>query len=190
MVNFRGIPSGNQVVGLRQRPGLNHTAIAGKSFVPTPVTVGIVTGYSLPVSNQTNDDEWLYFKHSVPRRWDQVSDPTFSVHCALASAQAASAKKFKLNFDWQHLGAGIVVPATLHAVPIETDTLASALQYTIYKVDFTIDYDIDGAGSELKAGETLVGRLCRIAASATEITGEVIILDWWLNYWRGFYGGA
>jgi len=177
-------------VGLRQRPGLNHTAIAGKTFVPTPVTVGIITGYSLPVSNQTDDNEWLYFKHSVPRRWDQVSDPSFVVHCALASAQPAGARKFKLNFNWQHFGAGMVVPAGLHAVPVETDTLASALQYTIYKVTFPIDYDADGAGAELKAGETISGRLCRIAASSAEITGEVIILDWYLNYWRGYYGGA
>lgn len=190
MSNYRGVPSGDQVVGLRQRPGLNHTAIAGKLFVPTPVNIGILTGYSLPISNQTDDNEWLYFKHSVPRRWDQKSNPTFVVHCAIGTANGVNAKKFQLNFNWEHFAIGAVVPATLNAVPVPVDVAANAPQYTSYKLEFAIDYDIDGAGNELKAGETIAGRLCRIAAPSAEITGEVIILDWYLNYWRGYYGGA
>lgn len=185
MANYRTIPSGDSVVGLRQRPGLNHTAIAGKSFVPTPVSVGIISGYSLPVTNGA-DDEWLNFKHSVPRRWDQKSNFTFNVMCYLASANTN--KKFQLNLAWEHFGAGDVVPATSNAVPIETDT-GTAAQYTAFLVSFPIDYDIDGA-DVIVPGDTIVGRLSRIAASSLEISGEVVIADWYFNYWRGFYGGS
>jgi uncharacterized protein YegL len=77
---------------------------------------------------------------------------------------------------------------TTHTVTTET-SIVTASQYTVYKVDFTIDYDID-TPNVIVAGDTLVGKLFRVAASSLEITGEVIILDWWINYWRGFYGGS
>ena len=188
-MNFKYIPSagrGSQIVGLRQRPGLNHSAIAGRSFVPTPVWVGICSGYSLPITNGSDYEE-LTFKHSVPRRWDQASDITFSVHCAIDTANTD--KKFKLNFAWEHFSTGDIIPATSNNVPIEQSIVGAAAQYKSYKIDFTIDYDID-VGDAIVPGDTLVGKLTRIAASSAEITGEVIIIDWWLNYWRGYYGGA
>jgi hypothetical protein len=187
-MNYKYIPSkslGSQIVGLRQRPELDQTAISGNSFLPTHVTIGITSGYSLPVSNGS-DKEVLSFNHSVPRRWDQASDITFSTICALDTANAS--KKFKLRLDWESYGAGDVLPVTTHTVTTET-SIVTASQYTVYKVDFTIDYDID-TPNVIVAGDTLVGKLFRVAASSLEITGEVIILDWWINYWRGFYGGS
>jgi len=47
---------------------------------------------------------------------------------------------------------------------------------------FTIDYDIDGVGSEIAARDMLTGRLRRIAATTSEITGEILMLNWTLVY--------
>ena len=42
---------------------------------------------------------------------------------------------------------------------------------------FTIDYDIDGAGNEIAAGEILGGRLRRVSVTGTEVDNEIIVLD-------------
>ena len=173
------------MIKLRQRPDLDITTIVGQSFVPTTVFVGIIPCFSLPVTSGS-DYEWLTFTHSVPRRWDRKSNPIFSVVCAIASAN--NAKKFKLNLAWEHFTPGDVTPATSNPVPIEITTGNDA-QYESYLVEFPIDFDIDG-GDPILPGDELDGRLSRLAASTAEITGEVLITNWHIDYYRGFYGGA
>ena len=173
------------MIKLRQRPDLDITTIVGQSFVPTLVWIGKTSGFSLPVTNES-DHEWLTLTHSVPRRWDRKSDICLGVLCAINTANTN--KKFQLRFDWEHFTVGDVVPATSNPVPVEITTGTDA-QYKSYVAEFTIDYDIDG-GDLILAGDELSGRPSRIAATENEIAGEVIIIDYWLGYYRGYYGGA
>lgn len=127
-----------------------------------------------------------FFNHSVPRRWDGVSNPTVVARVYLDTANTS--KNFQLRLAWEHNKVGEVVAATSNDVdtPVETGT---ASQYKAFDVSFEIDYDIDGAGNEVVPGDQLALRLYRIAAPSNEIAGEVVVMSAYIDYWRGFYGG-
>ena len=172
---------------LRQRPQINFARIALQTR-PTPVDVGIYTTYSLPISNFGADDEYILFTHSVPRRWNGASDILYGITTAIADAN--SSKKFSIRLDWEHFSSGSVIPATFNSCSCEITVGTSAAQYTTYPATFTIDYDIDGAGNEIKAGDILAGRVGRVAASETEASGEILVFGHYLDYRRDKIGSS
>jgi len=128
---------------------------------PTTVERGVVKGFSLPVYN--NDDEELFFASHIPQRWDGESDIYIHVHCYLAGAEDDHA--FRLQITWEHYKPHTngIIPNTSNEVEVETLTGALAAQFKSFEVDFVIDYDIDGGGSEITVGEELAFRLIRVA---------------------------
>ena len=97
---------------------------------------------------------------------------------------------FKLQFSWEHASITGAIAATTNDVAVQTEVLtARAAQYSTYMVSFTINYDVDGVGSEIAVGEILGGRLRRVAATGTEVTAEIMVLDWVIEYQIDkFYG--
>lgn len=165
---------------LTLRPEINLDEIK-KQEVPDQVQVGVVFGYSMPVWEADSHEE-LFFRENVPGRWDGVSDIIFHILVALASAQPAATRYFKYALDWNQVGDDDVVPLAVHNVVVEQTVPASTAQYTTYELTFTIDYNVDG-GDPVIMHDLLAGRLRRIAATTgTEITGEVIVLDWHSHY--------
>ena len=139
---------------------------------PTIVARGVSKGYSLPIFN--SDDEEVFMCDCVPRVWDGVSNPNFALGAYLDTANTG--KNFKLQMSWEHYNPdGDVVSTTSNDVEVETAT-GTAAQYKSFQVEFPIDYDVDGAGNELKPYERLCMRLRRIAASENEITGEIVVV--------------
>ena len=59
--------------------------------------------------------------------------------------------------------------------------LFRSTQNATYEVTFTLDYNVDG-GDVVVAHDLLSGRLRRVAASGSEATGEIIVLDWHTHY--------
>jgi len=161
------------------RPEINIDEIK-KQLVPTQVQAGVFFGYSLPI--YAADNEELYFRTDVPGRWTEEDDIIFHVKCCLDQAEDVG-DEFRLQFSWEHAPYPGILPATSNDVEVETTLVAGRVApYDQYEVTFTIDYDIDGAGSEIKFHELLGGRLRRVAAAGDEIDGEIIILDWHLHY--------
>jgi len=177
------VTSGSQKVGLRQRPTLEISRVLG-SGKPSIVYRGIFRGFSLPI--YASDNQELFFNHSVPRRWDGESNPVVVSRVYLDTANTN--KKFQMRLAWQRNGVGNVVPNTSYNVDTVVDT-GTAAQYKSFDVSFEIDYDIAGAGNEIKAGDHLALRLYRIAAPSDEISGNVVVLNVYIDYKRGFYGG-
>jgi len=174
---------------IRLRPELDSNEIRVNNK-PDEVTIGegwLYKGYSLPIWNDAaNVNEELYFKENVPRRWDEASDIIVSVVAALDTANTA--KNFRLQLEWEHFARNGVVPQTLNTADLVEKATGTAAQYQSFICDFTIQYDIDGAGNEIKEGEVLTARLRRVGASADEITGKVVILDWYVEYIRDKLG--
>ncbi len=163
------IVSGSQTSMWEEHPHLDFTRIIGNAK-PTKVTRGIIEGYSLPIYN--SDDEELYLLDGVPNYYSEAADIFIHVHCYLDTANTG--KNFKLQIEWEHYTIGTdIVPATVNTITVETAT-GTASQYQSYEIDFTIDYDIDG-GDTIAIGDEVALRVRRIAASANEITGEVVI---------------
>jgi len=170
------VGSAKRILTLRAELDQAKTAGTGK---PTQVSIGIFQGFSLPIHGA---DEELFFRENVPGRWDEASDIVFHVKVALSGAEDVG-DKFQLRLSWEHAVEEEVVPVTSNDVDVETTVLAGrAAQYDEYEIEFTIDYNIDGAGNEIKMHELLGSRLIRIAATANEIAGEVIVLDWHTHY--------
>lgn len=160
---------------LTLRPIMNMAEM-GKNEKPTVITVGIWQMFSLPIwAAPADSDEQLVYELRVPYRWDGVSDFAVPFHVALGAGEDVG-DKFKLQLSWEHDPCGGIIPATSNPLEVETTVLAGRnAQFDCYEISFTIDYDIDGAGNEIVAGELLGGRLRRVAASASEITGEVLV---------------
>ena len=169
------------------RPEINVNEIK-KQAVPDQVQVGVAFGYSMPVYSA--DHEELYLSQHVLHRWDEASDITAKVFVCLADAEDVG-DKLKFQLSWEHTTQTGAVPATSNDVEVEQIILTGRIaQYSIYVLTFTIDYDIDGVGNEIKAGETLNARLRRIASGAPAISNEVIVLDWVTEYQINKFGSA
>jgi len=147
---------------------------------PTQVTIGVFKGYSFPIF--AADDEQLFFREVVPGRWDGTSDIKFHALVCVAVNEDVD-DRFQFRFSWEHIAIGSITPITSNDVDVEQIVLVGRnAQYNLYELVFTIDYDIDGAGNEIQAHELLAATLYRIAATASEIAGEVILLDWHTVY--------
>lgn len=156
-------------VYIELRPSLDFATLIALGK-PTVVYRGVVRGYSMPV--YAADNEELFFTECVPQRWDAISDILVHVHGYLDTAN--DTKNFQLQLAWEHFTPGTdVVPNTSNTVPVETPTGVAA-QYQSFKVEFTVDYDID-TPDNVSWDDNLSFRLRRIAASANEIAGEFVV---------------
>jgi len=164
---------------LSVRPQTSYSSIIGQGK-PTAVSLGAYTGFSLPVYN--SDSEELFFKvSSVPGRWDGASDIVFSARCALAGAEDVG-DKFQLQLSWANKActSGVISSSTTD-VPVETTVLADrAAQYSVYNVEFTIDWD--GPNPDIAVGDELAFRLRQIAASGSQVSNEIIVCSVLVTY--------
>ena len=164
---------------LTLRAEMDYTAQIAQSK-PTQVSIGVFKGYSFPI--YAADNEELFFRETIPERWDGVSDIVFHVKVALADAEDVG-DSFKFQFSWEHAVEEEAVSATSNNVEVEQAVLTGRnAQYDEYVLTFTIDYDIDGAGNEIKAHELMAARLRRIDASDPDVTNEIIVLNWHTHY--------
>jgi hypothetical protein len=161
------------------RAGIDYVAQIAHAK-PTQVTVGLAKGYSMPI--YADDNEELFFSSKVPYRWDSISNISFRIFVAIAAAEDVG-DKFKFQFSWENNIYGEPIKTTIKDVEIEQAILVDRNeQYDIYLMIFDIDYDAYGVGNEITSLNIINGRLRRIAAAEPQITGEVIILDWYMVY--------
>ena len=156
------------------RPNLVDQRIKISDDKPTEIVRGCNLGYSFPVYN--SDSEELFFKMRIPSRWDGSTDPQFGICCSLVAGEDVG-DKFKFQLEWQTTTKGNVMGSTTSNCVSEQTVLAdrNAANDT-YFVFFTLD--VSDATNAIIAGDMLQGRLRRIAASSSPITGEVIVWDW------------
>ena len=161
------------------RAGIDYVAQIAHAK-PTQVTVGLAKGYSMPI--YAADNEELFFSSKVPYRWDLISNISFRTFVAISAAEDVG-DKFKFQFSWENNIYGEPIKTTIKDVEIEQAVLVDRNeQYDIYLMIFDIDYDAYGVGNEITSLNIINGRLRRIAAAEPQITGEVIILDWYMVY--------
>lgn len=158
---------------LTLRPEINIDEIK-KQDTPTQVQVGAFFGYSLPIYN--NDNEELWFRKMIPGRWNGISNIQFHVMVAL-SAEEDVGDKFKLQLSWNKSAHSAVIPVTFNDIVKETIVLTGRnSQYDVYNLYFEIPY------TGISTDELFAARLRRIAASSLEVSNEIIILCWYMDF--------
>lgn len=163
---------------LSMRPFIELGNIAVK-VKPTIVVRGANSGYSLPIWNgTTNVDEQLFVSEYIAGRWDGASNITLSIIGYLDTAEDVG-DDFALQVSWANksTGSGVFPSATTDVVVetnIETDRAA---QYSIYKVEFPIDWDFNDP--DIVASDLFSARIRRVAITAgagkAEISGEFVV---------------
>ena len=162
---------------LTLRPDLDFSTVTAQGK-PTRITYGAYQGYSLPIYAA---DEELFFNINVPGRWDGASDITLDVLVCLSQIEDIN-DDFNLQCSWANSEIGEPILNTTTDVPVETNLSAGRVAaYDTYEIKFTIDYDAD-AGNHIIWHDDLALRLRRLAVAGTEITGEVIVLDYHLHF--------
>lgn len=162
---------------LNLRPDLDFSKITAQGK-PTQVVYGAFLGYSLPLYAA---DEELFFSINTPGRWDGGSDVIIHILIALSGAEDVN-DDFKLQVSWEHADIGEPIENTTHDVEVETNLVAGRVAaYDTYQVDFTLDYDVD-TPDILQAHDLIAMRLRRVAVAGTEINGEVIVLDYHMEF--------
>ena len=162
---------------LAVRPDLDYTVITAQGK-PTQVVVGVFHGYSMPVYAA---GEELFFNLNVPGRWDEASDIIVHMVVALSNAEDVG-DYFKFQLSWEHLTEGDVIPATSHDVPVEQIVLTDRnAQYSTYELIFTLDYDVDNP-DDVADHDDLGIRLRRIDATNPDVTNEIIVLDYHVEF--------
>lgn len=166
---------------LAVRPDLDYTVITAQGK-PAQVVIGVFHGYSMPIWNDAaNSDEQLFFNLNVPGRWDEASDIIVHLLVALSGAEDVN-DNFNFQLSWEHLTEGDVVPATSHDVEVEQAVLAARnAQYSTYELQFTLDYDVDDP-DDVADHDDLSMRLRRIDATNPDVTNEIIVLDYHVEF--------
>jgi hypothetical protein len=166
------------VARLSMRPTLiaNKIVKVGPDYYikPTQVDYGASSGYSMPI--YASDDEEIYFNELIAGRWDEASDIIVSVVGYLSAGEDVG-DDFALQLSWANKSTSSgVFPSTTTDVEVRTniDTSRNA-QYSIYKVDFTIDWD--NGTPDILSSDIFCGRLRRIAVGGgyTEMSGEFVV---------------
>ena len=169
------MPGGNR---LTLRPQLYSGRVGGVAK-PTFVTLGAYAGYSFPIYN--NDDEELLFRESIPGRWDGASNINAYAVVMLSAAEDVG-DKFKFQLSWaSHVtGSGALASAVTDVGTSQTVATSRSAQYSIYLLTFAIDYTVPTP--DLAPGDHFGGRIRRIAAAATQVSNEIILLDFYMTY--------
>lgn len=161
------------------RPTLDFGRILGVTK-PTPVYLpapnGLFQGYSLPI--YSSDDEELSYRTKIPERWDGYTNPHAIFYTCLTGAEDVG-DKFKFQFDANAVQCdnGDVLPTTPTNYYNETTIIEGKNnQYNIYCIDFELN------ATNITPGDMAAGRLRRIAASANEVTNEIAVLYFMLEF--------
>ena len=158
---------------LSMRPFIEIGKIAQNSK-PTIVQRGATAGYSLPIYN--SDQEELYISEYIAGRWDGASNITLSIIGYLSSAEDVN-DDFSLQVSWMNksTSSGVVQDTTTDVVVETNIDTGRAAQYSIYKVDFAIDWDFNDP--DILASDYFAARIRRIAVGGgkVEMSGEFVI---------------
>jgi hypothetical protein len=152
-------------------------------IVPTMVDRGAATGYSLPIYSAGNDEE-IFFSEYIAGRWDGASDIVCSVIGYIDTAET-DGDDFALQLSWANKAiTGGTWPSATNDVVVETDLPSPRnAQFSIFKVNFTIDWDLPA--TDVTSADFFAGRLRRIAVSgggAVEMAGEFVVLAVVVSY--------
>lgn len=178
-INSTGVVTlvGSAKRSLNLRPDLDFSKITAQGK-PTQIVYGAFLGYSLPTYAA---DEELFFSINTPGRWDGASDILVHVLVALSGGEDVD-DDFRLQISWEHADVGEPIENTTHDVEVETNLLAGRVDpCDTYQVDFTLDYDVD-APDILETHDLIAMRLRRVAVAGTEIDGEIIVLDYHMEF--------
>ena len=169
------MPGGNR---LTLRPQLYAGRVGGVAK-PTFVTLGAYAGYSFPVYN--NDNEELFFRESIPGRWDGASNIN-AYAVVMLSAYEDVGDKFQFQLSWaSHVtGSGALASAVAIVVKSQTVETGRSAKYSIYVLTFAVNYTVPTP--DLAAGDHFGGRIRRIAAAAPQVSNEIILLDFYMTY--------
>ena len=157
--------------------------VAGKTTTPqkpTPVFYGAYGGYSFPIYN--NDNEELFWRLTIPGRWDGSTDIEYKLYVCLA-AEETTGDDFRFQLSWSNTtGTTGVINTTTVDVTADGDCSAGhTAAYSVFILTFTIDVSA-GPITPVAAGHVLTGRIRRIASGGTEVSDEIIILDHTLDF--------
>ena len=132
------------------------------------VSRGVYNGFSLPI--YAADNEELFTCDCMKYQWDGTTDPIIYLGGWLTDANNAKKFNLQVSVSTADFVSNDVVPATTTDYTVETTT-GNWAAYTSFKVQVTIDASAIG----LAVGQPLAIRIRRLAASADEIAGEVVI---------------
>jgi hypothetical protein len=156
--------------------------LADYFIIPTMVDYAATTGYSFPLYAVGNDEE-IYFNEYIAGRWDGASDIEVCVIGYLSAAEDAN-DDFNLQLSWANKSTSTgIFPATTTDVEVVTNIdNARKAQYSIYKVCFPIDWNLNDP--DILVNDLFAARLRRIAVGAgnTEMAGEFVVLSVIITY--------
>lgn len=157
------------------RPTLDFGRILGVTK-PTPFYRGVYQGYSMPI--YANDDEELTYRTKIPDRWDGITNPRAIFYsCLLGDEDVGDTFKFQFDGSSVECDNGDILPSLTTEYFSET-TVAEGKnnQYNIYCFDFELNAE------NIKPGDLAAGRLRRIASSGTEVTNEIGVMYFMLEF--------
>lgn len=157
------------------RPSLDYGRIVGTTK-PSRFYYGVYQGVSMPIYN--NDDEEIYYRTKVPDRWDGVTNPRAIFYSCLMGGEDVG-DKFKFQFDGNAIQCDTtdVLPSTPTEYFSETTILEGKnSQYNIYCFNFELNAE------NITNGDLAAGRLRRISSTGTEVSNEIGILYFMIEY--------
>lgn len=158
---------------LSMRPFIEIGRIA-QNTKPTIVQRGASSGYSLPIYN--SDNEELFISEYIEGRWNGASNITLSIIGYIDTDEDVN-DDFALQVSWinKSTSSGILPATTTDVTTVTNIETDRNVQYSIYKVDFAIDWDLNDP--DIVASDYFAARIRRVAVGSgnVEMSGEFVI---------------
>ena len=146
------MPGGNR---LTLRPQLYAGRVGGVTK-PTFVVLGAYAGYSFPI--YASDDEELFFRESIPGRWDGASNINAYAVVMLSAAEDVGDKfQFRLSWASHVTGSGALASAVTDVRTSQTVAAGCSAQYSVYLLTFAVDYTVPTPDQTLPQATTSAG---------------------------------
>ncbi len=158
---------------LSMRPFIEIGKIA-QNNKPTIIQRGASSGYSLPIYN--SDNEELFISEYIAGRWNGASNITLSIIGYIDTDEDVN-DDFALQVSWinKSTSSGILPATTTDVTTVTNIETDRNVQYSIYKVDFAIDWDLNDP--DIVASDYFAARIRRVAVGSgnVEMSGEFVI---------------
>ncbi len=156
-----------------REPFLDENAANDKAK-PTLVTRGLFNGYSMPIWDAGgNVNEELHFRLRVPHRWNGTTAPSFYSISAISAGETEN-DRYQFELAWCAEDVENVVPDTI-CETLTCECICSTGKNAAWFAQI-IAFELDPA--TLVSGQNMQMRLRRIAATASDVTNEIVLFHW------------
>lgn len=167
---FRTLPLSERKV-LTIRPTFNQARISAVSK-PTAIYYGAFQAYSMPIWNETtNVEELLYYRFTVPKRWDGETNPVCKIYTFLTGTEdVGDVFTLDLGYNCATCDGTTITNTLTEAYAVGNIVAGSTAPYSTYCVECELN------ATKIAVDGLFAGYIARTSIGTPEVDNEIAVM--------------